>query len=331
MFPPELAHDSMSLKEGCHRLAITLFCRFDKEGTLLDQRFVPSRLKVRKRLTYEEVNQIYLRDEMMGRLYALTENLRKQRIENGALVLSLPEVVIEVGEEGHVAIDKIDQNSPSRSMVAELMILYNRLAAEFCRDHGIPVLYRGQEKPAERLDVDERGYLYYVYKQRRQLTPLTIDTEPRPHSVLGAAVYTHLTSPIRRYLDLVMQRQIRNYLLSQPLFYNKEGLDQIRMSVEPVLRNLGLVRRNRTRFWLQKYLSQHGDRIFSAFILYRVRHRYRIVLPDLFLIGEVRAENGISLREGDEILVRVQRSDPWRDELKLDYVGRKHDGRGSTN
>jgi hypothetical protein len=79
------------------------------------------------------------------------------------------------------------------------------------------------------------------------------------------------------------------------------------------------------RFWLQKYLSQHLDRVFAAMVLYRARHRYRIVLFDLYLIGEVKAENGVSLREGDEILVRIQRSDPWHDELKLEYVGPKND------
>ena len=329
MFPPDLAHGAMSLKEGCHRFAISLLCRFDMEGTLMDHRFVPSQVQVRKRLTYDEVNDTYLGEETMGRLYALTKTLRKKRIEEGAFMLSLPEVVIQVDDEGFVALDRIDQNTPSRSMVAELMILYNRMAAQFCRDQGIPVLYRAQEKPTERLDVDERGYLFYVYKQRRQLKPLMIDTEPKPHAVLGVEVYSHLTSPIRRYMDLVMQRQIRSHLLTQPLPYNKEGLDQIRMSVEPVLRNLGLVRRNRMRFWLQKYLSQHRGRIFAAMVLYRARQRYRIVLSDLYLIGEVKAENGVTLREGDEILVRIQRSDPWRDELKLEYVGPKNDEGGS--
>jgi exoribonuclease-2 len=329
MFPPGLAHGSMSLKEGCHRFAISLLCRFDKTGNLMTHRFVLSQVQVQKRLTYDEVNDTYLGKKTMGHLYALTKTLRKMRMEAGAYRLSLPEVVIQVDEKGLVALEKIDQNTPSRSMVAELMILYNRMAAQFCRDQGIPVLYRGQEKPSERLDVDERGHLYYVFKQRRQLKPLMVDTEPRPHAVLGVDVYTHMTSPIRRYLDLVMQRQIRNYLLSQPVTYSKEGLDQIRMSVEPALRNLGLVRRNRMRFWLQKYLSQNRDRIFTAVVLYRIRHRYRIVLSEIFLIGEVRVENGVNLREGDEILVRIQRSDPWHDELKLEYVGPKNGGRGS--
>ena len=64
-------------------------------------------------------------------------------------------------------------------------------------------------------------------------------------------------------------------------------------------------------------------------VLYRARQRYRIVLSDLYLIAEVKPENGVTLREGDEILVRIQRSDPWHDELKLEYVGPKNDEGGS--
>jgi len=87
-----------------------------------------------------------------------------------------------------------DQDTPSRTIIAELMILSNCLAARFCRDNNIPVLFRTQAEPSERLAEDESGYVYYVFKQRRKLSPAYIETvQPVPTA-------DWVLMPICRYL-----------------------------------------------------------------------------------------------------------------------------------
>ncbi|MDY7036859.1 MAG: RNB domain-containing ribonuclease, partial [Thermodesulfobacteriota bacterium] len=156
----------------------------------------------------------------------------------------------------------------------------------------------------------------------RKLNPLRITIEPRPHTGLGLDVYTNVSSPIRRYLDLVAQNQLRNFLLNQPLVYDKEDLEKIRITIEPGLKDRDRVKRGRIRYWTQKYLLQHVGENFSALILYALKNKYRILLTDFLLIAEIRRENGQNLSGGQRIIVKVKKSDPWNDLLNLEYVGK---------
>jgi exoribonuclease-2 len=258
-------------------------------------------------------------------LYRLSRRLRQRRIDQGAMILSLPEVSIKVGAEGSIAIELLDQETPSRLIVGEMMIFHNWMVARFCRDTRIPILYRTQEEPSERLSIEQAGYLYSMFRQLRKLNPLLIDTEPKPHIGLGLDVYTNVTSPIRRYLDLVVQRQLGSFLSGQPPFYDEEALEKIRLTVEPTLRDQGIVRRNRTRYWIQKYLRQRLGERYPALVLDTMRSNYRVLLKDFLMVTELRREDGLGLLNGQNIMVRVKVSDPWLDKLTLEYAGLQDD------
>jgi exoribonuclease-2 len=243
-------------------------------------------------------------------------------VEQGALILSLPEALINVNDDSSISIEMVSQESPSRMMIAEVMILYNWLAARFCRDNNIPIIYRAQKEPGERLTIEEAsGYVYYVFKQRRKLFPLIMDFEPGPHSGLGLDVYSNLSSPIRRYFDLVNQRQISNFLIKAVPLYNKEELDKIRLSVTPVLKDLNIVKRNRIRYWIQKYLQANMDKVFPAIILDVMKSNYRIILMDHLFVAEMKREPDHDFQPGQDIKVRIKKIDPWNDILKLEYAG----------
>ncbi|MFC1868607.1 RNB domain-containing ribonuclease [Thermodesulfobacteriota bacterium] len=321
MLPTDLSHDALSLRQGVDRSAISLLTRFDKTGNLFDYRFVPSIINIKKQLTYDMVNEQYERESQLLEMYRLCHKMRQKRIEQGALILSLPEVSINADDDSGVSIEMISQETPSRIMVSELMILYNWLTARFCRDNNIPCLYRGQKEPSERLTIEEADYIYYAFRQRRKLHPLVIDIEPRPHAGLGLDVYSNVSSPIRRYLDIVIQRQIKNFLLNGSPLYNREELEKIRTMVTPSLKDLAVVKRNRTRYWIQKYLQKHIGEEFPAIILDTMKSRYRIILPDYFLVAEMKREAGQDFSSGERITIRVKKADPWNDLLVLEYAG----------
>jgi len=319
MIPRELSQDTLSLKEGCDRGVISLLTRFNKQGHLIDYRFVPGVIRVRRQLIYEEVNKTLGEEGLLKEMYKVSQYLRKERMKRDALSLSLPELHIKLNDDSSLSIESVDQNTPSRMIVAEFMILYNWLAARFCRDNQIPILFRRQPEPSERLSLEETGYIYYVFQQRRKLSPLQIDTSPGPHSGIGLDLYTHVTSPLRRYLDLVIQRQIGSFIAGQKPVYKEKELEEIRIFVEPVIRNLELAKRNRQRYWILKFLSQHQGERFNAVVLDELKSKYRIVLSDFLLVTEIKRRNGKILGPGQEIIVEVKKSDPWDDELKLSY------------
>jgi exoribonuclease-2 len=320
MLPDNLSDDRLSLLQGSDRLAISLLARFDRAGNIQDCRFVLSIIRVRRHWTYDLFNEMYDQEDQLPGLYNLCDMLRKKRVEKGALILSLPELSIELENNSAVSIRMISQETPSRIIVAEMMILYNWLAARFCRDNNIPIIYRGQKEPSERLAIDETGYVYYVFRQRRKLFPLVIDIEPSPHAGLGLDAYSNLTSPIRRYFDLINQRQVRHYLLNGKPLHSKEEMEKIRLTVAPASKDLNTIKANRTRYWIHKYLSAHIGEKYQAIIFDVLKSNYRIILEDFLLVAEIKRQAGQDFSPGEKILVEVKKSDPWNDSLELEYV-----------
>lgn len=320
MIPDDLSQDLLSLKEGCDRPAISLLARFSLDGTLLRYRFVSSMIRVQQRLTYGHVNDNLAEIKQFQELHRLAGKLRQKRMDRGAINLSLPELEMDIDEEGTLNLKLVPQDSPSRMMVSELMILYNELVAEFCKKHDIPVLFRGQSQPTEKLPLDEKGYVFYVFQQRRKLSPLHISVRPNPHSGLGVPLYTQATSPIRRYLDLIIQRQLTSFLMKSAPVYSKENLEKLRVSVEPLVKSLGRIQRNRLRYWTLKYLGLNPGKTYKALVLDELKNKYRIVLKDLLMVTDFKRQNGIIFSKGQEIRVTVKKADPWDDTITLGYV-----------
>jgi len=321
MLPPELSHDRLSLKEGVERQALSLLVNFDKEGNLFDYRFVPSIIKVKERLTYDHVNSLYEKekDTVYHHLYRLAEKRKRYRVEQGALILSLSDLNIKV-DDSSIDIKLASQETPSRMMVAEMMILYNWLAARYCRDNRVPTIFRGQKEPGERLSLDDTGYVYYVFRQRRKLKPLIIDVESHPHAGLGLDSYINVSSPIRRYFDLISQRQMLNFIFKGVPLYNKEELDKIKFQVTASIKNLNILRRNRNNYWIRRYLENKTNETLSAIVLDALKSWYRVILTDFNIMVEMKREKDSNLSSGEMIMVRVVKSDPWKDILKVEHV-----------
>ena len=323
MFPEELIENTLSLKKDSDRMTISLLTRINTEGKILNYRFVPGIIRVQRQLTYEDINQELTRNNDLAKLYKLVQRFYQKRIRQGALDLSLPDLEIKFNADSSLTIEQVAQNSPSRLIVAEIMILYNNLAARFCRDNQIPVLYRTQTPSTEIITQDELEYVYYVFKQRRKLAPLHLNKRPKPHSGLGLDAYIQVTSPIRRYLDLVVQRQIKSFIMGNDLIYNHKDLEAIRISVMPILKELQMIKRNRMRYWMLKYLSQNMDMQYKAMILDELKTKYRIVLCDIFLLAEIKKQEGVLLNHGEQIMIQIKTVHPRKDILELKYSGLK--------
>ncbi|MBN1906609.1 MAG: RNB domain-containing ribonuclease [Deltaproteobacteria bacterium] len=323
MFPPQLSHDRLSLKKDHERQALSLLVNFDMNGEIFDYRFVPSIICIKRHLTYDHVNNIYEteKDTIFHWLYRLALKRQRHRVEQGgALILSLPELSISIDKDNSINIGLVRQETPSRMMIAEMMILYNWLAARFCRDNRVPTIYRAQKEPSEKLGLEDGNYIYYVFRQRRKLQPLNIDVEPLPHSGIGLDSYINVTSPIRRYFDLISQRQMLNFMFRGTPFYNREELDRIITQVTAVIKDLNTVKRNRHNYWIIRYLETRAGKPIPAIVLDVLKGRYRVILTDFFITAEIKREKESRLTAGEEIYVRVTKADAWNDILDLEHV-----------
>lgn len=320
MLPDILSEDIFSLREGTDRRAISITLEFNRDHELIRSRISKSIININKRMSYNDINIMIGQDRFIDKLYDICLTLRHKRTDANAMHLSLPEVNIEIDDNKKISLEILPQNTPAKIIVEESMIIYNRLMADFCNTNNIPALYRIQAPPSERISICETNELFYTFRQLRKISPLKIATTPGKHSGLGVEAYIQCTSPLRRYLDLVMQRQIAAYLAGSQTMTIEE-LERIRMVTEPLIKIVYNIKRNRQRYWIIKYLHKLGSVPLKALMLDEFKNYYKIVLMDYMLTDEIKKPEGVIICPGDIFYVKVFHADPWEHTLSLVYAG----------
>ena len=317
MLPPDLSEGLLSLKEGENRPALSFLVKLSDAGDIIDSEICLSIIRVAKKMTYDEVDAEIAQNSPFAELYRLTSALMEKRKNAGALILSIPELQIVVDQEKHIALSIRERNAPSQVVVAECMILANHLAARLFRERGVPALYRKQAQPRERIDMPDGGSLYHLYRQRKLLGRVDLGIEPGPHYMLGLDLYTTITSPMRKYYDLVMQRQMKSLLGGGPPVYGKHDLKNMVSEVDPRLAKAGLVSQERERYWVLKYLQDQVGQPLTALVLEKRMRGYSILLYDYQLEVNLSAADGTALAPGETITVVLEKADPFNGTLKV--------------
>ena len=317
MIPPALSEGACSLIVGEKRRALSFLVRVDRGGKVLDSKIVPSIIQVERRLSYEQVDQLLEEmEEELSLLKQVSEHLGRRRMELGAFFLPRPERVIRVTRDREIIMYKRDRESPSQKMVAEFMILANMLAALFLRERGIPAVYRGQMEPRERIPPMEHFDILQAYRLRRVMNRVEIGTRPLRHAGIGAEAYLTLTSPIRRFYDLLVEHQILGSLRGTPIL-SQEEVEEIITRVGPILSKVGLVEELTEQYWIKRYLEKKIGSTTTAVVLDRWPNRYLIYLEEYLLEVDMPAIPGREFIPGDQVLVRIEKSNARQGILKI--------------
>jgi exoribonuclease II len=317
MLPEELSEDTVSLLVHQERLALSFLVTLTPDAELKDWEIVPSLIKVQRRLTYHEVDDLLKQDQQLTTLSHLSHRLKERRLAKGGYELKLPEVWVTFTPQGEIQIVVEDQETLSRQLVAEAMVLANSLAAQFLADNGIAALYRGQPDPREPIKPAPDKSLLELWQDRRRLSRVVMDLTPSPHWGLGLPCYTFATSPIRRYLDLVIHRQLLAVVSGHPPIYTPDDLEQILATIEPAMRRAGQLKTRRLRYWLLKHLATRVGQKLEALVLDSMPHRYRLMFPDILLELFMAGPANVKLSPGDTVLVRLDRVNPRADQIKV--------------
>ena len=317
MLPEEISEETLSLVASQPRPVLSFLVTLTSDAEVKDWTICPGSIKVRRRLTYHEVDQLLPQDPELAALAALSQRLKERRLAQGGYELRFPEVWVSLNEQGEVLVNLEDQGTQSHSLVSETMILANWLAAQFLADHGLPAIYRTQAEPREPMRGHDSKSLLQLWQDRRRLSRVVMDLEPKPHWGLGLPLYTLATSPIRRYLDLVTHRQILGTLADRGPFYSRDELSQLITLIDPAMRRAGLLKARRLRYWLLKYLARRVGQKMEALVLENLPNRHRLLLTDLLLEAFLTTPASHTLSPGDTVLVRLDRALPREDQIKL--------------
>lgn len=318
MLPTSLSEGICSLKAHEDRFALSFLIRTDREGNFQHQEMVPSVIRVKEQLTYEAVNERCMEEPYLRILYELALKFRNQRVSQGAVLLPLPEIHVYVDSAGMIHLHRYDRETPGQIMVSEWMIAANYLAATYLVEKDMPAVYRSQgESRPENEPVQSRHELFRVYRQRRLFSRAELDTEPRSHCSLALPCYTTITSPIRRYSDLVSQRQLKQALAGAGSLYTREDLQQILTRLKTMQSKIFYIQRKWTRYWLLKYIEQEDLHSQEALVLDQNDRYAHVLIPQFLIEAGVPLPDKVRLPQGEMVRIRIDRVNPREDILRL--------------
>ena len=271
MLPELLSNGVCSLQEGKPRLTKTAYIRYDRFGRVVSSRFANTLIRSRRRLTYRQAQAVI--DDIKGqaRPYSkglldsppnpnvpdvsaevrtlllnmdrLARALQQRRLNEGMIVLDLPEVELVMDAEGRVIDAHPEDDSFTHKIIEMFMVEANEAVARFLTQHGLDVLRRihpdpdiesaenvrqfvsaaGRRLPRELdrhviqelLDSVRGTPIAYAVHLSVLKTFNTAEYSPLPlgHYALASENYAHFTSPIRRYADLVIHRCLQSVLV----------------------------------------------------------------------------------------------------------------------
>jgi ribonuclease R len=253
MLPSVLSNEACSLNPERERLAVSVFVRLDREGSVLDRRYERTVIRCRRGLSYEEAQEVLdgeariseAVDQALRLLDDRARQLRRRRRERGALDFDLPEAKVILDDEGLPVDIRRRDRLESHRLIEDYMILANEVVAADLESRDLATMYRIHEPPVPEkvealtetlshygLQIVRRKALRPSALQRvldsakglteealvsnlvlRSMTKARYHTENLGHFGLASEGYLHFTSPIRRYPDLVAHRVVTEVLV----------------------------------------------------------------------------------------------------------------------
>jgi exoribonuclease-2 len=316
MLPAALAEGLCSLKAGQLRPAISIMIDLSPLAEVMGYEIFPSLIKVKHQLTYYDVNVDAEENRNILILRDIAEKFRKKRLDARAVQITVPEINVWVNEKRDISVNRINRESPGRMLVSEIMIMANWLMAKYLKEQRLAAIFRSQPEPRERLYKNNAGTLFQNWMQRRLLSRFILSANPDWHSGLGLDAYVTATSPIRKYSDLVTQRQIRASLGLEEA-YTAEQVTEIIQLLEVPMNYVGRFQFSRHRYWLLKYLENQIGQKEEAIVLHKTRRNYQILLTQYMLECDMPIPTGIDLKPEDLIQITIQRVNARRDVLQV--------------
>ncbi|MCU0528297.1 MAG: RNB domain-containing ribonuclease [Cyanobium sp. Prado107] len=322
MFPPLLSHGPFSLRAGRRCPAWSLWVELDEDGAVAASGICRSWIKPRYRLSYADADELIElappQERQLSELHALLGRRRRWRVAQGALLLDQPEGRIR-DQDGAPQLE-ITEPGPSRQMVAEAMILAGAVVAEHGREHDLALPYRSQPPaelpPTHELEALPPGPVRHA-AIKRCLSRGHTGSRPAPHFSLGLAAYVQATSPIRRYGDLLVQRQLEAQLQGgMPL--DADALLGVIGELEGPTRQAMQISREDQRHWQQVWFEAHPGQQWRCCFLRWLRPQDRLGLVHVEdLAMDLPALCPEHCEPATSLLLRVQQVDPLRDQLRL--------------
>jgi len=285
--------------------ALTFKMTIDTQGNVIDTEIFPSIINVR-RLTYEQADREMEEDSDDGvifrSLFNLTQKICNRRIKQGAINIEYYDVHIFIENETV----KIEQeiHCKSASIVKECMITAGEGAGTWAASKGLAFPYISQEIETQPDNKQkDLGGIAGSFQLRRCMRPRVLSVKPGRHQGLGLETYTQVTSPLRRYTDLLSHIQIRKVLRGEkPL-----SADDMSMCLgygEAASSAVIHAERASNNHWIMVYLAEKIDSIWDAIAIENKGNRWLVLIPSVALEIQIPLQKKVSPNETIKLVLK---------------------------
>jgi len=300
MLPPNLS-SFCSLGESEKSSALSVgFKMIDCE--ISDIKILQSEIKVVK-LSYEEADKALKKDELLSKLNAITKSHKAFRNDNGAIKLDLPNVDVKLKNK-KVNI-QIQTESESRKLVAEMMVIAGRAIAQYANENKISMPFLTQEVGSfseEIMQNKENLTATQAFQATRCFKQSKITPKASLHAGLGLSCYIRVTSPIRRYLDLLTQQQLVRFINNQTTLDDSQIKQRI-TQVNAIISRVNKATRQSIEHFKCLFLKQNNNWCGKGIIVDLNGNKATVLIPEIAMITQLKLKSKAQLE--DELELRA--------------------------
>lgn len=279
--------------------ALSFGFRLNEKAELEAIEIVPSWVRV-TRISYDQA-ETRLGEEAFAGLDAMARRYRQARHLRNAAVIDLPEVSVKV-IDGEVQIRPLPRLA-SRQMVTDAMLMAGEAAARYALEHGIPIPYAVQPEPQE---IRQPASMAEAYAYRRLFKPSNAALSPDCHFGLGLECYARATSPLRRYVDLLVHQQLRAHVTGGEPF-GREKLSERLATASAMSGTIRRAERLSNLHWKLIWLKRRPGWTGEGRIVALEERKAVVIIPELALEARIRRND--TMQPDQLVKLKVQEVD----------------------
>ena len=250
-------------------------------------------VKVRvKMISYEKAEEQKESAELKPLFEFARRNLERRNLNN-AVTIRMPEVNIKVDKETKKVSLEEEKRFESNDMIQEMMLLAGECAARFAFKNQIPFPFVSQEAPEFPENLPKGGWAEQ-FARVKCMRKRSVGITPAPHAGLGLSLYSQVTSPLRRYSDLVAHQQLRAFIKGEHLLGKDEMLERIAAGDAASIAAKKASRLSETH-WKLVYLLQNPDNVYKGYCIDKRGTDCLFLIPELDMQTTIKNRDDIQL------------------------------------
>ena len=287
MLPNRLCNDLCSLMEGKDRLCLSVLFTINEEFKIIKTSVAQTVIRSDNRLTYEEAQQIIdgsaiFSDKLtfaVHKLWEMADSFRQHRIVEGALMIEQEEVRFVLDKKKNPVRIFLKTPKEANYLIEEWMLMANRSIAYMMRSQ--PFIYRVHDVPEEDKLRHLQDFTKFFSRSNdsfhdklvslmtvRAMAKAVYSPKNIGHYGLAFKYYTHFTSPIRRYPDLMVHRMVRTRLIEHAVYnIDRVGLKNICDHCSLREQEAQIAERESLKEMQLRFLKKHRDDQFLGHIV----------------------------------------------------------------